>query len=483
MTTYASGTALVRRIGDIPISPMDGAAHLFVNPVSGNDRNAGLSPDDAFQTINAALKRANELLELQFDFDVVVELANGTYAEDVRVIPVGLRRRLIIRGDVTAMTVMASGTAGVGTTAATVVDAAAAFGDIDGLVLTAFDPASPATTQQWITIRSHTATSIQPGIAFFPVPVPGVWTYQVLRPAVKIIGGLPLPSSANIQFAVIQPAISFGQSGGNVQTFKLPSVIVAWIETGNPAFPLQQGFFAEGGLIDWVGCVYEGAGLGVTGEGCGAFFGALFSIEADPVFGLPAGDLQTLAGASLGIRTTFPFTGSRFSNSALFGFAVFFRGGLGLSDNCDTFFIGGSIQGPSGLGLFASQISLLIDGFDPALTFLITGVTAGAAIHLDDESAGEIGGGVEFLTNSGDLVFCDSQSFAHLFFPITADAVAFGFFAAFAVDRAGIQAALGVAYPAPLSPIRADATVGSWLALLVGVPLIGLNSDARIWRF
>lgn len=474
----------------------DGAAHIFVDPVEGNDANDGRAPDDPtnvsgavqstgpFRTIQKALDHAQAWLSLGLEQDLVVELANGVYAEDVRILPVGLRRRLIIRGDRDNMTVVAAGLV-TGAGISSIVDGLAAFGDLGGLVLTVFDPLNQAATQQWMTIRSNGPVAIQPDVVFFPIPVAG-WRYEVLRPAAIIAGGAQIPFSSNIQCGVVQQTAGSAVSP-QIQSIKLPAVIFAWIQCGDPAFPLRQGWQCDGGDVCFVGCVYEGGGIGLFAAACGVTTGQLVSFEADPVFGLGPLDFQTLAGAGIGIRSSFAFSATRLFASSLFG-SGFFRGGVELFDNSDFFIFGGSIQGPTGLVLHASQIGLLIGGGDPSLPFLFA-VIAADAITLDSESSADIGGDVDFVAVGGLAILAQGDSFAHLFSPLTGVPPNIG--ALVAVDSqngAGIQAAAGVGLPSPgtfggtAGELRADGTVTTWGALAPGFPAIGLLSDAWIWR-
>lgn len=113
--------------GIIPNSGSDGAYHLYVSVLSGSDSNNGLTSATSFRTIQMAIDRANRWLRRQEDKDLVIEVASGTYVEDVKLVLAETpKRRVIVRGDISTQTVLASGTA----TAATdtsITDTAATF--------------------------------------------------------------------------------------------------------------------------------------------------------------------------------------------------------------------------------------------------------------------------------------------------------------------------------------------------------------------
>jgi hypothetical protein len=289
-----------------PTLGADGAIHVYVDPVTGDDSvNTGLDPSDALRTLQAGVDLANEYAKLQIPCDVVVEVGNGTYAEDVvvdlRAIP--FDRRFIIRGDVSRMTVVAQGTCAAGTSDINIVyDPNANFGSLNelvGLTILQFDPLNRAATERYMGISSHTPTQLRgfltgsagPG----GTPQAG-WTYQVLRPA-AIVSGNPAGAARAPAMSILMP---WSSSRSRAVEVPGPKVILAWLQLDN-ADASVHSLHLFGGDTRIIGCMFEGTdgGINVKGGVMGNYFAPAVD---DPVFNVPA--LVNKITSRFGIKPT-----------------------------------------------------------------------------------------------------------------------------------------------------------------------------------
>lgn len=68
---------------------------LYVDGTNGDDSNDGLTPQTAFRTI----QRAIDVLPRFIDHNVIIQLVDGTYNEDVRIIGFNGKGKLFIKGN------------------------------------------------------------------------------------------------------------------------------------------------------------------------------------------------------------------------------------------------------------------------------------------------------------------------------------------------------------------------------------------------
>lgn len=383
--TVLSSTAMVSSgSGGIPLG-VNGAAEIFVDPLGSDTQNTGLSADSAYQTIGRAVDRMNEWLELGIDADFVINLANGTYNENVRFylsqIP---QQRVIVRGDDDAMTVVATG-ALTAATAQLVTDAGAAFGAANeqaGLLIEVFDPAAEATTRQIKTIRSHTATAIAPVGPFNPVPVAG-WTYNVLTPAVIISG---VPTSVAISAPALQVICPWDQDydGDDYGA----SVWFAFLRVTSAAglFAIRQ----KGGQVRYMGVVIDGAGLGFRQiAGASPIYG-IFTTIVDAVFGTSA-TFSSFVDCCIGVRST--GGGIRVDNGSMLGSPVCRNVALDLF-NAHGIFFGGAVHGANLSADESAELSMSgggVEADDPLLPYLVRAAPVGSqAIRIREGSRAEI---------------------------------------------------------------------------------------------
>jgi hypothetical protein len=415
-TNVRSGTAQVTIGGSIPIDQSDGAAHLFVDPVTGSDESVGLTPDSAFQTINKAVERMNEWLLLELDVDLVIELANGTYAEDVQFLLESIpQRRVIVRGDPDLMTVIAEAAVTAGT--AQLVTAAAlalVANDHVGRIVEVFDPASPATTRQFKTIRSNTATTISPVGPFSPVPVAG-WTVRVKTPAVNIVGQGTGSFNQNAALDVICPWDT--AFNGNVE-FEGGGPMIGFMFIRATAFAASSAIRQTGGSVKWTGVVVDGAGEGFHQfSGAALVYGAFPGI-VDLIYGTTATYSPNI-DACLGVRST--VFGLRCDQGSwIIGSLAMFLVPIELFGARAQLF-GGSLvnQAPVGTSrLIANEMSDLsivgggINAADPLLPMLMRNLLGGAvAFDIRERSRAEIQdvvfdgcAGDGFQANSGAII-------------------------------------------------------------------------------
>lgn len=387
-TDVRSGTAQVTVGGAIPLGA-DGAAHIFVDPVNGDDENIGLSVDQAFQTINKAVERMNEWLALEIDETLVIELANGTYNEDVRVFMQNIPlQRVVFRGDDEAMTVLASG-ALTAATAYLATDAGAAFGTANqfaGQLVEVFDPAAPATTRQVKTIRSHTATAIVPIGPFNPIPVAG-WTYRILTPAVLISGQADDPFAAGPALQIVLPWSSDVSDGQSDFPENGPILWLAFIRVTSPLF--TQAIFQQGGIVKYMGIVMDGPSSGFRViHGSASMYG-IFTTVVDPVFGTSA-TFSSFVDSCLGARSTGGAiradAGGIFGAFAAVGQSVF-------SFNSHFILFGGSVIGAFLQIDEISELSIVgggVETADPLLPMLIRETPTLYGIQIREGSRAEI---------------------------------------------------------------------------------------------
>lgn len=419
--TVRSATALVTVNGDIPLG-LDGAAHLFVDPVNGSDLNTGLTSTTAFATINRAVERMNEYLATNNDADLIIELANGTYAEDVKVIldfiPEG---RVFFRGDSTAMTVLASGTL-TAATAQLLTDAGAAFGatnDFAGLLVEVFDPLSPATTLQQKTIRNHTGTTIIPVGPFSPLPLAG-WSYRILTPAANIVGQGTGVIGQNPALEVVCPWTSAFDG-----TFQWPGSgpMLGFMFIRITSAASSHAITQDGGQVWWTGIVVDGGGGGMLVlQGVAGMYGSFTGVD-DPVYGSTPTYSPNI-DACVGARNTGAFfyglrvdlQGQVFGTFVSFGQDIFLLGGK-------VAFIGGAIHGALFDAADKSEVQIFGGGneaFDPLLPFLVR-AAPGVGIRIREGSRAEIVD-TRFLSCIAGAFAVNSAAFLRLLPTITAGA-------------------------------------------------------------
>jgi hypothetical protein len=429
--TVRSGTAQVTVDGDIPLG-VDGAAHLFVNPTTGNDDRLGFTAATALRTINEAIQRANGWLELQRDVDLVIELANGSYAETVKAflstIPL---RRVFFRGDRLLMTVIASGVAEALSGANAIVDATPGFvADAHaGLILHVFDPLNRAATEQYRTIRSNTATTLEPIGAFAGPPVVG-WTWEVLRPAVLITTNPAIQDAPG--WNLVCPWVGLGTDGTFAQDG--PSVHLNWIQfqkiaLGGAGYPALQ---CKGGNVVFVGCVVQVTAPNVSGDGADflrcAGVGGFSSFTADPVYGTSVfSDMFT--NCSIGARGAGNLgSGLRWDFASWVGGFVTADGSLGpfATRQSNVNALGGSVIGPTTFEIEeGAYLFIFIGSFGTGLPFLFRGSVASGALNARRVSFCEIeSGGVAFRALLGDAIAATRDAFVRILGPPSAQTVA-----------------------------------------------------------
>lgn len=370
MTDVRSGTALVTVGGELPIDPIDGAVHIFVDPVNGSDEHLGLSPSNAFLTIQTAVARMNDWLALEIAADFVMELANGTYNEDVQFFLQSIPRgRVLVRGDSTTMTELATGTL-TAATAQLVTDAGAAFGVLNqytGKIIEVFDPASPATTLQQKTIRVHTNTAVSPVGPFSAIPVAG-WTYRILEPAAVIQGQGSGAFAQNPALRVVCPWDT-PYDGGDQFPGSAPMLGFAFIKI-IPA--VTFGLTQVGGYVQYTGILIEGPGDGfLILSGTAAAYGGFPGI-VDPLYQTSL-TYSPNVDACIGTRVQ-GFTGDRIDlQGQFFGSLVVFESDFFMQGAVVTLF-GGAIHGGAFDSNEQSELQIFgggVNAADPLLPFLV----------------------------------------------------------------------------------------------------------------
>lgn len=419
MTIFQSGTPQVAAsvVGRIPTGT-DGAAHLFVDPATGDDDHDGFTAAQAVATLAEANRRHDIWLELDRDQDFVVELAAATYAAVNWVLSRPPRRRLIIRGPAPAsMELLASGAATLPGTADAITDGAAAFGDLRGQILRTFDPAAQATTEQVATIRDNTATVLQPAQAFSPIPAAG-WTYQVLRPTAIIDAE---GAAEQRSFQVVMPWAAEANSREDSALEQGPQVVLAWLRLRKDDGTIGTACNLVGGSVTFIGCLCEvvapvvAGEIGLQGTGCVIDFGGYTPETADDVFGIPAADFRTQAG--VGLRAA-----AGASAAILFGGAAFDApvsvGEFRLSSKCRANFFGGAVHDARFVVEDLCNVHILA-GFDPALAFLFRGSTpAGlnpqfmSVVVLGEDGVAPVM--FRALAAGADAILADGRSFVEL---------------------------------------------------------------------
>jgi hypothetical protein len=225
-----------------------------------------------------------------YDARFCLEVANGINAPIDWKPMRNPKRRLVIRGDVDSMTLVAEGTLTAGSVAE-VTDTGASFGTANeqvGRLLVVWDPTDLAGTLQRSTIKGHTDTSLVPDTALSPVP-DDTWSYEVLDPAGRIVA----TSGAAID-------LSLGAKSGNPGPNGPGSIVFAWLKVERDSEP-ERAIEIDGGFVSFMGVVVEGASVALSGNDSFLMFGGYVPEEEDPVFGLDAESLS-FRGASLGVR-------------------------------------------------------------------------------------------------------------------------------------------------------------------------------------
>lgn len=473
----------------------DGAIHLYVSVVDGDDDDDGQTPATAFATIQRAVEElvASGGLMLDIDTDLVVEIANGVYSEyvDIR-LPRAPKRRLIIRGDRDSMTVLFSDVL-TGASAVLLTDAGAAFGinpTQARRMVRVWDPADEAGTQQWKEIRSNTVTTLTPVEPFGIAPMIG-WNYEVLTPAVRIVGN---PAEfAERNFATIFSAALPWGSAGSGSSFAVeglgPILMLGWLGIESFGFDGANCLSVLGGDVFFLGVVCEGDSFEVVTAGsCGMSLGGFFSwTNGDPVFDLPPFDFVTLIGVSLGIRmTTASSVGLALRNStqALGLIVIMESGGI---VGFPIFLYSASLASLSGGATHAGRNivgeNCECDFNGNTIPFLVRNSPA-SGIEVRGQSQVEVLA-VEFDGIAGSAIAAlRSVSFVGLIGPLTAGTVGVAGFCFDAQNGCQVQVAAGAGpeLSGGAGDFRVEAVVSTWGVLIVGAPEVGANTGARAWR-
>lgn len=425
----------------LAVTGADGAAHIFVDPAEGNDANDGRSADNPatvsggavqstgpLRTIQRAIDRLNAWLTLGLEQDFVVDLAAGSYGENVKAflatIPKG---RVFFRGPSAGTVVQAARLAVAGTGANIVVvgGAAMAVNAHAGLVMHVVNPATGA--EQWRTIRSNTATGLEPDADLSPLPAIG-WTVEVIRPT-AIIATDPTDQEA-AGFSLVCPWSDV--ANGAISAPNGPSVHLDWIQfgkigLGGYGYPAVE---IKGGTAVFVGCVVQvdapNAALdGVDFLKANALAGFV-PFAADPVYGLAAFSLA-LMGCGLGVRGA-----GILGNGLRWDAGSWWNGPVNVADGAGApFAINGAIVNIMGGGMIGAvafevdelaYVAFSVGGTGAGLPFLFFG-SASAALDARRRSLVEINSGaVAFRSLVGGAIEASRGAYVMLLGPPAAQA-------------------------------------------------------------
>ncbi len=432
----------------------------------------------------------SEWQELEEDLDCVVNLAPGTYTNSknfelhLRTIP---KRRIVLMGDVDEMEVVASGTTTAGD-ATSITDAGASFGILNeqvGLLLRVYDPANRTATEKRITIRSHTGTVVNPTIPFTAI-VGGTaaaagWTYQILRPSVILAAHVD--SSVDVPVLALKSQwrtpVDLREQRANTG----PCIVLAYMGMQSDKAGAPLALSIKGGQVSLLGITTGGTGR-VEFMNTAVFTGLDASNVADPVFDLGAGDVKKVIAAGWGQLNAAAATVTVVNvNQARFFGEVASKGGqIVVTQFSQWVMDGGAAYGGGFRASFQSVLNL--NAFSASLPIIVrNGGTAGgvtAGIRVDRGSTSELRR-IDFQTPvSGDAILVEEAAYLRIIDSIAAAGVT-GW--GLNVQHGGqCRAASTVTYTGVLGEIQADAVSETWANLVVGTPVIGANSGARVWE-
>lgn len=462
---------------------LDGASHLYVS-TTGSDNNSGQSSRNPFRTINRAVQRAKEWLLLNKKRRLVIHLAAGTYAQNVE-LKFLAERQVILTGPRLG-TIVHSGSI-TAASAISITDAGAAFGATNGLAdgrwIRIYDPADPANTEQFKTIRSNTGTVLNPNSAFFPTPSIG-WTYEVHQPSALISGD---PSDTQHPTLDIAPGWIGQHYDGTFQPDG-PAMLVAFLRVSKAAGSVFSAVRIRGGNAQFAGVIIEGApftALEVVKGGLATGI-ASFAADGDPVFAIPAGSFG-MFDLAFGIRGT-AFTGLRMDYGTFAGSFVVHgpAAAIFLVDHASLSLYGAVYDGSIDIG-YQSQ-AFMDAGGDPALPLLCRN----AGIQIRDQGSLDVGsggiGGLRFEANVADALRVINDGFLRL---RVAEAPAAGDIAgSCVVCTDGGSARIGpaitdAAFPSTGSRIAVDGATGAtWAAMPSYLEDVapGTRQGSRAWK-
>jgi len=362
----------------------NGNAHLYVDPTNGDDTNDGLTAEHAFATINAAWLRTIEWIELGILGDMVVHLADGDHVGYVDLtLPRPPRGRIVFMGDRRTMTVVESGTVDAATPYWLQVGGASWTPDeYAGLILRVFDPNDEAGTERLMMVRENATNELSGTGTFDPTVMPG-WGYEILRPAVRIVGEADdFLSAVAAHVPVRDPAYFVGDTG--------PGIHFAFIEFYDAVATHGAVVSLTGGTWTFVGCIITSEG---PYDGLDVLYATVetgrYNYVADPVYGLGSLYSPVLVDCCL------TFFGSGYSNVVMRIDSSDFAGGVcNVTQNSYTglfafrtgrmSIVGGCSISDSEIQFGAGTVGSIYGagvGFDQP--FLIKEGPAGGAIRVD----------------------------------------------------------------------------------------------------
>lgn len=462
-----------------PLQPaplgLDGALHLYVAPTGDDDLNSGLVPGEPLRTVQRAMDRVSDYCSAAFPTDVVVEIASGTYAEDVVWNPpVAPQRRVILRANRQVMAILRSGTLTAGSAVAAT-DAAGAFGlaqQFAGKLLRLRTPAGVERTNA--TIRSHTDTAIAPCQTFTAAPAAG-WTYQVLEPSVFIRS-----FNAHLPWQSLDGFGAYARNRGQ-------ALVLMWLGLGPPvsAGALQ----VSGGEVACVGCEVRGS-VRLDGAACNA--GQLWGAgQPDlPIENPVANDFDLTYLAGLACYSPFALGNALVvaSDSRLYGFPVCKGAGAFIfaNDGGSLFLLGGAIHDGGGIDIQARAYAQIDGGFAAALAFLVRN-NVGSAFALRSklfsflETANQSLGGIALDSIAAGAFVCDQQSKMRVRQVVVTGAVPG--VGVQAMNDSQVRVDPGVSFAAG-TELLSDDTAGTFAALTPAAPLLGtaVLTGSTIWE-
>jgi hypothetical protein len=392
LNPLGSSSAWNLKLLEAPALGLDGAIHIFVATTGVDDNNDGLAANRPLKSIQAGLNLATRYVDAIVNVPVVVEVANGTYTENIDCLfSVTPRKRIIVRGDIASQTIVASGII-TSADAISITDSTAAFaaGSLRGLTLHVFDPSNKVATERWISVRSHNSVTIKGVIAqtfgAMTQPLAG-WRYEVLTPAVIVT-----PLDVTLDTLRAEFPMPAGPEPLNGAAFTEPILQLAWISlqaSNNQASAITM----RGGVLDVIGVVLAGTRGRLSGRGCKIVTGTPpLPASGDPVFGIGTGgfNLSSMIGAVLASKPTAAGAESlNIRQSVLVG-AGFVLTGLGAS-TIDTFsnllIFGGAAVYSGRLRLVGESIGEIVPlNLDVNLPVLFSGQTTTCALEILDNA-------------------------------------------------------------------------------------------------
>jgi hypothetical protein len=467
----------------LPVSPVDGACHLYVSPL-GNDAHDG-SVGRPFATVQKGFNRIDDWILTRDARDVVLHLGQltpgvvHTYPEDVVWNPpMQPLRRVVVKTDRLQMRQLAAGTL-TGGSSSSAIDAGAVFtpNQRAGKLLRLRTAGGVETHNA--TIRSHDATVLRPCQSFTAIPGAGR-TYQILEPAVVIRS-----------FQSSMPWSSL--EGGNVFVVsKAPALIFMWVGFGPPVAPVIDALSFKGGEVSFIGCEVDAGGgfnTGVRSEGtsiaCGEVWGRG---AADPILeNAVADDFDFTYLAGLHVRNAFNAIQTR-DIGVVQGFPVV-NGGFIFGVGQVAFFLrGGALHGAgTGIEIQGNSYMQLDGGFESALAFLVRANTGSIAVRTKLDCYLEIGnaglGGMELNTILADAFVCEQQSRMRLR-SVVLSGGGVGGRGVVSMHGSNVRVDAAVSFATVGANLQADDTVATFAALTPAAPVVGtaVLSGARIWE-